>query len=625
MSSRLAFASFLAALLSTATVPAQPKVLLCGAGGGATTDLRTKLLASGAFGAVDEVDCSATTPSSATLSGYDAIEVSSNNSFQNRAALGDNLADYVDNGGGVVLMMFTMFDNFELLGRWSTGGYSCIATGNAAASTTTLKATPNEPSSPLVQGVTGITTSYRSLGGLNATHGAVSVWEFNDGVPAVCRMDIAGHRRVDLNFSPIPTWTTDTVTGDAALLAKNALLYVSGGLSPRPSAMKLASPAVATTVYKTLDIFNRDFAPSSTSGIIESVAISLNAAEFSFESVAFPIGVAGRSKLPIRVYFTPTQTGVRSGELTLTTSDPNSPIRVPLQGICGPPTLTLSSSNIVFGTANVGSQSSAQQVTLSNSGVTDLAVGVFLNAGTDFLLDTTNVASPLAPGASSSFSVRFAPSTGGPLTGSVTVSSNDPSAPTKVVNLSGTGQIPDAGADATADVSNDAVADAPTADIIQSDAGPEDAPGTLDTGTEDAPQDGSAEDGSTPVGPDGSPIDGAARDARDAAADLSADSSAGSDSSSSDAPRTDSATSPNDAPGPEASRGGPGGRGGTFDAATDDAATDSNNGTTPSENDDRGCGCRAAGATSTRAPMWSMLVLLAAMLRKRVLSFRGRP
>jgi MYXO-CTERM domain-containing protein len=358
----------------------------------------------------------------------------------------------------------------------------------------------------------------------------------------------------------------------------------------------------------------------------------------------FPMGVAFRSWVPLRVYFTPAQTGVRSGELTLTPSDPNSPpIRVPLQGICGSPTLTLSSDNLVFGTTNVGSQSSAQQVILSNTGLTDLTVGLFMPAVTDFLLDATNFASPLAPGASASFSVKFMPSSVGPLIGSVTITSNDPSAPTKVVNLSGTGQIPDAGADATADVSNDAVADGPTADIAQSDACPEDAPGILDTRTEDAPeasladsmidqagtmdsmgpdassQDGSAEDGSTPVGPDGSPIDGAPRDARDAAADLSADSSAGSDSSTSDAPRTDSATSPNDA-GSDASRGGAGGSGGRFDAATD-----GNNGTTPNESDDRGCGCRAAGGPSTRAPMWSMLVLLAAMLRKRVRRFRGRP
>ena len=490
MSSRLAVASFLAASLSTAAVPAQPKVLLCGAGGGATTDLRTKLVDSGAFAAVDEVDCNATTPSLATLSGYDAIEVSSDNRFQNQAALGDNLADYVDNGGGVVLMMLTMFDNFELLGRWSTGGYSCIATGNAAVSTTTLKATPNEPSSPLVQGVTGITTSYRSLGGLNATHGAVSLWDFNDGVPAVCRMDFAGHRRVDLNFPPNPIQTTDSVTGDAALLAKNALLYVAGGFAPGPSPLKLASTAVGTTVYQTLNIFNRDFPTSGAAGIIQGVAISVNAAEFSFESpFMFPIGVVFRSKIPLRVYFTPTQTGERSGELTLTTSDPNSPIRVPLQGMCGPPTLTLSSNNIVFGTTNVGSQSYAQPVIFGNVGLTDLAVSVFLSAGgNDFFLDTTNVASPLAPGASASFSVRFKPSTVGPLIGSVTVNSNDPSAPTTIISLSGTGQIPDAGADATADGSNDAVADGPTADIIQSDAGPEDAPGTLDTRTEDAPE-----------------------------------------------------------------------------------------------------------------------------------------
>jgi hypothetical protein len=646
MFSRLALASFLAALLSTAAVPAQPKVLLCGAGGGATTDLRTKLLASGAFAAVDEVDCNATTPSLAILSAYDAVEVSSNSSFHNRGVLGGNLADYVDNGGGVVLMMFTMFENFDLLGRWSTGGYSCVATGNYAVSTTTLKPTPNEPSNPLVQGVTGITTSYRSLGGLNASQGAVSVWEFNDGVPAVCRMSIAGHRRVDLNFSPIPTWTTDTVAGDAALLAKNALLYVSGGLAPRPSPLKLASPAVGTTVTGWLDLVNRDALPSSN---IDGAAITRNGAEFSVEGPAsFPFSIAGSSKVPFRVHFTPAQTGVRSGELTLTISDPNSPtIRIPLQGTCGPPAITLSSNTIVFPTTNVGSQSSAQQVDVSNSGFTDLVVnGVVLTAGSgDFSLDATNLANPLAPGASSSFRVRFTPFTGGLLTGSVTVSSNDPAAPTKVVNLSGTGRIADAGADATDDVSNDggAVADGPAMDVTESDAGPADAPGIADTRTDDEPdasladaaidqsgsidsagpdassQDASAQDGSAPAGPDGSPVDGTVRDARDAAADLSVDSLAGSDRATSDVPRMDLATPPNDALGADGSRDGAAGSGGKFDAATD-----GNNGTTPNESDDRGCGCRAGGGTSTRAPMWSMLVLLAAMLRKRVPRFRGR-
>ena len=105
-----------------------------------------------------------------------------------------------------------MWDNFELLGRWSTDGYSCIRTENVEPSTSSLKATPTEPSSPLVQGVTGITASYWSLGGLNAAKGAVSVWEFNDG-----------------------------------------------GLAPAPSPLKLASLAVGAPDNKTLSLFNHDF------------------------------------------------------------------------------------------------------------------------------------------------------------------------------------------------------------------------------------------------------------------------------------------------------------------------------------------------------------------------------
>jgi hypothetical protein len=462
------------------------------------------------------------------------------------------------------------------------------------------------------------------VGGLNAAQGAVSVWDFNDGVPAVCRMNIAGHRRVDLNFSPLPTRTTDTVTGDAALLAKNALLYVSGGLAPAPSPLKLASLAVGAPDTNTVNLFNRD-PPSIIDIAITGAAITVNAAEFSVESpTTFPFSIVSGAHAPFKVHFTPTQTGVRLGELTLTTSDPDGPtIRIPLQGTCYPPALTLIPNNLVFATTDIGSQSSLQLVVISNAGFTDLSVyNVALTAGSsDFSLDATNVVSPLAAGANTYFSVRFTPSTAGPLTGTVTVASNDPSAPTKAVVVSGTGRDPDTGADAMADASSDDdAADGSTIDTTGSDGGPPDAPGIVDTSSgdeasDDAPDASVADtvvDQTGPpdaVRPDASSPDGSAPDARDAAADLSTDSLAGSDGATSDAPRMDTAT--RDAPELDASRDGSG-TGGRLDAASDGS-----DGTTPSD-DDRGCGCRAASGASTHASKWSLLLIVAAaMLRKR--------
>src|SRR5690606_2797959 len=62
------------------------------------------------------------TPDLGTLQGYDAVLVFSDALFQNSTLLGDNLADFVDGGGGVVTMVFANA-SIPIGGRWASQNY----------------------------------------------------------------------------------------------------------------------------------------------------------------------------------------------------------------------------------------------------------------------------------------------------------------------------------------------------------------------------------------------------------------------------------------------------------------------------------------------------------------------
>src|SRR5207248_2264214 len=93
---------------------------------------------------------------------------------------------------------------YQLGGKWGQG-YDCILPdGNNGTefNGAKLKAMPNDAQSPLVQGIGGLDAQIRGDGSLNKAKGATSVWDYADGVPGVCKMQINGHQRVDLNFYP---------------------------------------------------------------------------------------------------------------------------------------------------------------------------------------------------------------------------------------------------------------------------------------------------------------------------------------------------------------------------------------------------------------------------------------
>lgn len=204
------------------------RVLICGAPSTASwnTDIQTKLQATGAFATVDVLACNTTTPSVATLQGYQAVLVYSDSpSFADTTTLGNNLATYQAAGGYVVVATFANA-SIALGGTWASGGYNLIAASGQQQPAEASALIILDNTSPLVTGVSKLTATsgYQSTGGV--ANGGVAVAEWGGGTPLIVKGAKNGFNRAELNFfPPSSTVRSDFWTGDGATIMKNALLY----------------------------------------------------------------------------------------------------------------------------------------------------------------------------------------------------------------------------------------------------------------------------------------------------------------------------------------------------------------------------------------------------------------
>ncbi len=200
------------------------------------TDPQNRLIASGNFVSVTVINAGATTPTAMDLQAFDAVLVWSNFSFADPVALGDRLADYVDDGGGVVIAVFansTATLGKSLSGRWKTANYDVVpvAGGTTSGSVATL-GTIQDPAHPIMAGVTsfdGGSSSFRPTDTSLIPSGTL-IARWSDGSTLVAvREDTVG-ARADLGFYP----PSNTVlaglwdpTTDGGTLLSNALLYAA--------------------------------------------------------------------------------------------------------------------------------------------------------------------------------------------------------------------------------------------------------------------------------------------------------------------------------------------------------------------------------------------------------------
>jgi hypothetical protein len=180
---------------------------------------------------------------------------------------------------------------------------------------------------------------------------------------------------------------------------------------------------------------------NSGDGLLSITAITVSG-DFALATTATscPYGggsMASQANCTINVTFSPTATGTRTGTVTVTDNAAGSPQSVVLSGTGTGPVVNLGSSSLTFSAQMSGTSSSAQPVTLTNTGNAPLTISSITASG-DFS-QTNTCGSSVSAGANCTISVTFKPMAGGTQTGSISISDNGPNSP-QTIALSGTGQ-----------------------------------------------------------------------------------------------------------------------------------------------------------------------------------------
>jgi len=292
-------------------------------------DVTNKIAGVGSIPRVDYI--SVTTgdplPTPSQLRNYQSVLVFSDYPFNDNVGLGNELADYVDGGGGVVLNTFgfSVGDGYSIAGRLTNGYLPFTLAGNAYPANLTI--VDELPSSPLLDGVSafnGGTISYQNSP-ITIVPGATLVAEWSNGQPLVGSTNHAPGRVVGLNFFPPSSdaganfWVSST---DGAKLMANALLW-SGQIPPTIISAP-ADQVVATGHTATFGVVAAGTSPltyqwrlngtnirSATTGVL-SFAVNTNSPGEYSVVVSNPYGqtFSGNASLnlPLR-FLTPGQSG----------------------------------------------------------------------------------------------------------------------------------------------------------------------------------------------------------------------------------------------------------------------------------------------------------------------------
>jgi hypothetical protein len=190
------------------------------------------MYAGGFFGAFDTINAAHSAPPSAESlwnAGYRAILTYSDAPYQDSAAWGDMLADFVELGGGVVVTVFADEAGEELQGRWNPR-YTLWDVNAGAYASGTL-GTVHAPEHPIMRGVATVAcANFRTA----ATTPLVSpyitrVADWAESTLQCVAYDSAGRRVVYLGFYAAAPFadTPSPLTGNWITQVNNALLWAA--------------------------------------------------------------------------------------------------------------------------------------------------------------------------------------------------------------------------------------------------------------------------------------------------------------------------------------------------------------------------------------------------------------
>ena len=179
---------------------------------------------------------------------------------------------------------------------------------------------------------------------------------------------------------------------------------------------------------------------AATLNITSITVTGTNAADFTKGTTTCGATLAAAAFCTVNVTFTPSASGARSAALRFTDNAAGSPFAFALTGTgaaVAVPGISLTPTSLAYGNQQINTTSTAQTVTLKNTGTGTMTIGSITSSSTDFLPTKTCGAS-LGAGLTCTISVTFKPAALGTKTGSISISDNASGSP-HAVTLSGTG------------------------------------------------------------------------------------------------------------------------------------------------------------------------------------------
>ncbi len=276
----------------------------------------------------------------------------------------------------------------------------------------------------------------------------------NDGFSGEVTLSASGlPSGVTAGFAPNPTTTTSTLTLAASSGAAlgTSTITISGVSESLTNQTTIALTVTASGPIVNLSPASLTF-PSTDVGVTSNPktvtltntgASTLNissiapSGDFAVASKTCGSTLAAKAKCTVKVTFTPTQAGTRTGTLAFTDNAPGSPQTVALSGTGVLAVPTLMPASATYAKQKVGTTSKPKTFTLTNKQSVTLA-NIAISITGDFAVSATTCGASLAAKGKCTISVTFTPTETGARTGKLQVSDNASNSP-QTANLSGTG------------------------------------------------------------------------------------------------------------------------------------------------------------------------------------------
>jgi YVTN family beta-propeller protein len=314
-------------------------------------------------------------------------------------------------------------------------------TAQQASSTTTISSNSPNPSTTgqavaIGVKVTGTGTPTGSVQ-INASTGEACMATLASGA-GTCSITFttAGPRTLTAVYSGDGNFKGSTSTG----VTQTVNAAATSTLKISPSSVNFGNVYVGLLSIQFVALTNSSTTPIA----INKIAIS-GSGETPREFVALPLcppTLAAKSSCIVLVSFIPSrdETTTQSASLVITDSAAGSPQSAPLSGTPINPQASLSPSVLNFASQKVGSTSTAQTITLENTGTTPLTLGTISINGNFTLASGTTCAKggTVNPSAACIIKVAFAPQSKGRANGSVIITDSALISP-QIAILSGTG------------------------------------------------------------------------------------------------------------------------------------------------------------------------------------------